>query len=267
MKTLISTNVAEKLHRLASNASNPITQSLGVWVARVLLEEKYARVELDETPWDVSSRAVRTNEPFDLAKYETVEQFLEGEATGNTCATYMSGMGFTAEMYSTRFSEEASDLIHAYLVANFPEILDAEDATRIDDDIYEELADELLDIEFMQAVLDMTVPACLEKYSALAIASKHKKAILREERGATVAVWTAQLKAKAGLNIERVENIAGHKMWQQGCKDTLFAMLDGMQQEIGREALAATLYFAKLSLSNSLRPELAQRYGVPHVPA
>jgi predicted site-specific integrase-resolvase len=46
-----------------------------------------------------------------------------------------------------------------------------------------------------------------------------------------------------------------------------FAIPDGIQREIGSEALAATLYFATLSLSNSLRPEQAKRYGVPTAPA
>ena len=48
MKQSIANGVAEKLHRLATDADNPITRALGGCVARVMLEETHARVEWDD---------------------------------------------------------------------------------------------------------------------------------------------------------------------------------------------------------------------------
>lgn len=165
MKKLVAEKMAEKFRRLASDTNNPISHAPGMWVVSVMQEKTHARVEWDETPWDVSSRAVRTDEPFELAKYETVEQFLEGEATGNTVATYCSGHGFAAETYSEEFRSQASDILYKYIVDNFPEARDQDDPERVDDEVSEFLADELLDYEFMQPVQNMSIQACIEKYS------------------------------------------------------------------------------------------------------
>ena len=168
MKNLIANSIAEQLHRLATDTGNPITSAIGMRVARIMLEEKHSRIEWDESPWDVSSRAVRTANPFDLAQYETVEQFLEAEATGNTVATYCPGHGFAAETYSAEFVQHAGDLLYRYIVDNFPDARDQDEQDRMDDEIYEFLADELLEYEFMQPVQNMPIQACLEKYSAAA---------------------------------------------------------------------------------------------------
>ncbi|ADG07561.1 hypothetical protein [Kyrpidia tusciae] len=64
----------------------------------VVVDEGRFRVVVDETPWDVSTGAKYTGEPYDLSAYETVADFLK-EPTGNTVATYISGHGLAAETY------------------------------------------------------------------------------------------------------------------------------------------------------------------------
>ena len=56
------------------------------------------RVVVDKTPWDLSTRAVSTEQQYDLSAYDMIGDFLE-EPTGNTVATYVSGSGFAAESW------------------------------------------------------------------------------------------------------------------------------------------------------------------------
>ena len=111
-----------------------------------------ARIQREESPWDVSSRAVQTREPFDLAQYQTVEPFLENETIGNSVATYCSGHGFAAGMDSSQFHHQASDLLYRYVVDKCPEARDLDEPGRVDEDVSELLADELLECEFMQHI-------------------------------------------------------------------------------------------------------------------
>ena len=82
--------------------------------------------------------------------------------------TYCSGHGFAAEMYPAEFGQQARDLLYKYIVDNFPEARDQDDSQRVDDEVSELVADELIDYEFMQNVQNMPIQACIDKYSAAA---------------------------------------------------------------------------------------------------
>ncbi|WP_062198105.1 hypothetical protein [Massilibacterium senegalense] len=64
------------------------------FVMIILIEKKYIVDHSCDPPWDFSGQLLCTYENFRLTDYETLQDFLENEYTGQSIASFMSNCGF-----------------------------------------------------------------------------------------------------------------------------------------------------------------------------
>lgn len=93
---------------------NPIAHQLGLWIADHALNGTCSVIDYIDSGYDYSSYGRRTNEPYKVEDFETVEEFLE-EPSGNTNATFISGSGFAAEELSEEFEREVLDALTTWV--------------------------------------------------------------------------------------------------------------------------------------------------------
>lgn len=252
--------VIQRLRTAIQDPDNEITRALGIWVTRVILENTRTGVIREETPWDCSTFAVRTADPFDLSEYKTIEDFLENEATGNTVATYCSGMGMLAEMYSTQFNEVALDL-HTRMLRAMPEALDPMWPAGIDDAIYDQVCvSNLGEHDFSRPIRAMAIEDCCEKYLSLAIEDRAAEELAAAQAAADRALAQANARAIAEPVIQHLgETLSGTK-WEKANWGQLLGVLKATAAVFGQNAVASAIPFLRLSTSNSVAVELRERF-------
>lgn len=79
-------------------------------VMGIAVEEYMSIVQRDITPWDYSTYGRKTNQLYDLSKYQTIGDFL-GEPSGNTVATYTSGSGLVAESWRYQVLDDVASIV------------------------------------------------------------------------------------------------------------------------------------------------------------
>ncbi|MFM9280610.1 hypothetical protein [Paenibacillus jiagnxiensis] len=90
---------------------------------------KYKITHSYDPPWDCSGMLLRTNESFSIDEYNSVEDFFD-EYTGQTTASYMSGMG----LLHNRFEEKYEYIIREFVFQCCIEVL-----SEIDDNLLVQL--------------------------------------------------------------------------------------------------------------------------------
>ncbi len=252
--------VIQRLQAAIQDPDNEITQALGIWVTRVILENTRADVIREETPWDCSTFATRTADPFDLSEYKTIDDFLKNEATGNTVATYCSGMGMLAEMYLTQFNEVALDL-HTRMLKAMPEALDPEWLEGIDDAIYDQLCiSNLGEHDFSQPIRAMAIEDCCEKYLSLAIADRAAEELAVAQAAANRALAQANARAIAEPVIQHLGETLSRTKWEKANWSRLLGVLKATAAVFGQNAVASAVPFLRLRTSNSVALKLRERF-------
>lgn len=114
-----------------------IAEQILIEIARYALFENKSEVEVVDLGYDLSSYGYKTNKRFKLSNYKTVGDFLD-EPNGETEATHVSGMGFTAKTIKSEIFEFAEDL-HSEVVEKWLEEHNIEVDERIASDFYDKL--------------------------------------------------------------------------------------------------------------------------------
>jgi hypothetical protein len=256
--------VAAKLRTMAETGEGPIYQKLGTWLSRVALEERHAEEVVIESPGDTSLYARRTNEPFCLGLYETVQEFLNAECTGNTVATYCSGHGIGAESYMDIFPGKCLSALCGTLREDYPDLVES-DGRGISDEILDSLlmegADEFLFYgPFLERPLRDTIS--YRQMALQEIAMDHRERDFQREENERVEQALLQL---AGNFTARIEAFAGRTKFEKSNYQKLTWYLDELSKSVGKEVVRAALHFASISTSISVGEQLRKRYPVPSV--
>jgi hypothetical protein len=206
--------VAAKLCTMAATGEGRIYQNLGIWLTRVVLEERHAEEYVIESPGDTSCYARRTNEHFCLDRYETVEEFLKAECTGNTIATYSSGNGITTETYKEKFDENCLTAFYATVREDYPDLVESDRtiADEVLDSLLMEGASEQL---FCEPFLERPLRDTISAYRQMAlqeIAMDKCEEAFREEENERVKQVLLQL---AGNVTARIEAFGGRTKFEK----------------------------------------------------
>jgi len=106
--------IVQEIVAQIDSLESAVRAHLETWLAFLVLHSTKADVIEIDSGYDVSSYATHTVRPFDLAEFNTVKDFFE-EATGDTCATYVSGHGLRAERIGDAFRDESRSAIAGIL--------------------------------------------------------------------------------------------------------------------------------------------------------
>ncbi len=252
--------IASRLKELAEDEDNVIYQAVGRWLATCLLNDQRAEIVVEHTPWDISSYGQRTSEGFDLSQYETVGDFVDNEATGNTVATHLSGSGFAAELYAERLSDEVVSAYRDYLWKSYPELRDVEWEGALLDSANDELEDRGVGgLLFEERFREMALLECLTKHLSAALEQRELRRIAEARRLGR----RSDLKALAGEAVAAIENGGGHVIWTKSNWDGLLALLQDAVERYGQERVGAALAFSRLAMSHSVSAEIKKRFRVP----
>ena len=217
-------DLAARIRKTSEDPNNPVATAFGVWVTRIILERTKSTIRYEETDWDSSSFGRATNEPFDPATYSSVEQFLEDEPTGNTQATYVSGMGFAADYFRDDAYTVVFSLFSQYLKCDVLGLdiveLDHEREYQIEK-LEDWLCGEGVDGELLaKPVLAMDLQECVNKFREQAIEEKRLEDELDAARLAERTLTRAALRAEAGIAVQFIEERAMSQRWTKdnwGC--------------------------------------------------
>jgi hypothetical protein len=92
------------------------TQTIAAWVAYLFLFETRHTVDHSfDPPWDHSGQIQDTGQPYRAADYDSLDAFLE-EYTGESTATYMSGMGLSWDTFSKALDRKSDDAAREWLL-------------------------------------------------------------------------------------------------------------------------------------------------------
>ena len=95
----------------------PLDQWGWAWLADAVAQETRSEVEVIDCEYDVSSYGHKTKDPFRIADFTTVSEFLQ-EPTGQTQATFEFGSGMRAEDYEERLLSDAHEQIRDWVVTH-----------------------------------------------------------------------------------------------------------------------------------------------------
>lgn len=258
--------IASELRALAEQPDNSIYRALGTWLAHCLIDGEHSAIRVDLSPWDVSSYGAPTGEPFDLSQYLKVGEFLDGEATGSTIATYVSGSGFAAEMYSERFDQLALEAFSKLVFQDYPELRDLDDpgVPRLDDDAYEQLLDAGVDESlFAERFRSWPLMDTYTKYLQYALQERAEEQRKAEE----LHQQRERLRSFAGDAIAEINQAAGGTRWEKANWDTLRRILSTVCTKYGKDRVGAALLFCNLNTSVSVQRALAEKYPAPQTNA
>lgn len=142
------------------NPAHPVIldaiETLEYFVCDIVFLRAAHRLVVEDSGYDVSTRAAPTNEPLDVEEFFSVGDLLQNALSGNTRATYCSGSGFSAETWDSSWDYEA--LLHETVVEAVrsvaPDMLDDE-GQYVFYDFSERLCEELLDLRLSELFFEL----------------------------------------------------------------------------------------------------------------
>ena len=138
--------------------------SFAIWLINIIIDNnKYIEV-IEDYGYDISTRPKIAEESYNFAQYETIEDFLQNEFTGNTKATYISGHGLAAETLYEESQNQIRDIWFYFINNEFPE-LELIKNQEVDDYVYEELWKyNLIDISILDYICKLKLKPLYNKY-------------------------------------------------------------------------------------------------------
>jgi hypothetical protein len=201
-----------------------------------VLEEHHAEEYVIESPGDTSYYASLTNESFCLDRYETVDDFLQAECTGNTIATFNSRQGITTERYIERFQENCIIAFNDTLRENYPDLVDSDGS--ISDEVLDSLCvedanDLVFHAPFGERSLRDTISACREMALQEIAMDEVEKALRKEEEK---RVEQALLQLAGGVTAW-IQGFAGRTKFEKSNYKKLTCFLDELTRSVGKNWL------------------------------
>lgn len=105
--------------RLIGSLRDPdgeLERRVGTWIAYTVRFSPRYDVKYVDLGYDCSAHVERSDYDLSSVYLETVSDFL-AQPNGHTIATYLSGSGLAASVYSDDLSEQVSDALHAIVTA------------------------------------------------------------------------------------------------------------------------------------------------------
>lgn len=235
-------------------------KELGCWLVDILLDNVHYEKEVQDLGFDISTHPRLTHQGFNLLEYETVEDFLNNELTGNTIATYMSGMGLIAETHYNNGLDYCFNLWSNFINKNFPEFklvrdIDDEDAY---DDIFEALCLENCGhYELYHEFGKMLLEDCYNNYLMETIDRRHKET-LRQEK------FDQQLEKIAEPALKEIKMFDTIKKIEAKNVNELLNFLDKVVSQHGYESVCAALKYHKFNCSLKVQSILYEKYPSPY---
>ena len=253
--------VADALLGMVKRNDGPVFKAMGVWLAEVILEDERGGAVVERTPWDHSSRGVRSSESFDLSLYETVGEFLDQEHTGQTIATYCSGAGLAAETFGDAFTQNC-------LWPAYGDGIRELAADLIDDDgsVPDEVLDGLVmrdvgDCHFEQAFKELPLLETFTKHLQAAIASRAEEAKRQRMAAAEKKKQQDELRTFAGDLVPEIQGTIAGVRYEKSNWGQLLAYLNSLVEIHGKKRVAAAMAFVSVKASNSVSAELKIRFS------
>lgn len=251
--------VAQAIRTMAADKQGHPFDRMGTWLAHAILENEHCEARVDKTPWDCSSYGHRTGQPIDISQYETVDDFLENEYTGNTTATFCSGSGFAAESYGSAITYVLWESYSELLRKLCPDLIDPDGSVPdevLDGLVMEDASDCLLD----QAFREQPLLECFTKHMSTAILERAETERQQREQREIADCKRQELESLAGQIPSLIEEFAAKRKFEKANWHLLLEYLDRLIEVEGATEVAAAIRCAQLQLSASVSSELRARY-------
>jgi hypothetical protein len=181
-------SIARELRSELGSPDHAFRTRIETWLAYRVLYSTVAEVYEIDSGYDRSTFGQWTDRSFDIADFESVDDFLE-QPTGDTRATYLSGSGFAAETIRDALFDEIGRALSETISHKLASYGYADDASESREKLWEQIEDLpgndwLRPDTWIEAYATLPLRVIVEKHRA---AADFIAARLRKERHAVSA--------------------------------------------------------------------------------
>lgn len=230
--------------------------SFAIWLINIIIDDnKYIEV-INDCCYDVSTRPEISEESYNLSQYETIEEFLQNEFTGNSTATYISGHGLVAETLYEEAQNQIRDIWFDFINNEFPE-LELIKNQEVDNYLYDELWKyDLIDLSIFDYICKLRLKPLYNKYLLKAYYFRHEEEVKREVEKQKNLKYQEELKSLSIETTFRINNFIKGKKIESNEWNQLIIFLNNLVTDFGKEKVFASLYLKPIYCSNSVKIKL-----------
>lgn len=230
--------------------------SFAIWLINIIIDNnKYIEV-IEDYGYDISTRAEISEDSYNLAQYETIEEFLENEFTGNTTATYISGHGLAAEKLYEEAQNQIRDIWFDFINNEFPE-LELIKNQEVDDSVYDELWKyDLIDINILEYICKLRLKPLYNKYLLKAYEFRHEQEVKKEIERQKFLKYQEEIKLLSIETTFKIKNFIKGKKFESNEWNNLITFLNNLVNEFGKEKVFASLLLNPIYCSQSVKHKL-----------
>ena len=253
-------NLKETIKKKMLDSEGYCMNNFAIWFINIILDNVKYINEVKDYGYDISIYPKEIEESYDLSEYETIEDFLTKELTGQTIATYISGAGITTETYMEEASRKVSDLWYDFILKEFPEVELKKD-NWIDDTVYDNLTNEnLSNMDLLIYICNLNIKNFYNQYLIKALEFRNSQEVEHEIKKQKFLQHKLEMES---LSLETLPLITkfdkGIKFEKNNYKE-LINFLDKLIKKYGKEKVYAALFLHKFNLSNSVKNDLNKLY-------